>query len=302
MTEKRKLLKMGKGKYPPRHWAIVGPPLSGKSTFAAQMTGPLLIIDADGRFREILWQSGLQNVFSLFDGNETWANTNPDKIYQAMSEIFPGPRVGTVVVDSLTSIIAPLVTQAYRKAAAREVKNRIAGYADKATAMRLLQGAVNLPGADTLWIYHKYGAKDEKAADIVRKSIPDTELVRLEMSLNMELEIVQQNGKRGIKVVSARHGKWGFTLWDEVGNWIGMPKRIEAAVYQEGVSEGPPDVFASPQKAQAWAIEKGAFEVIAHAKNAYDKLKAEKQPKSASEMSELWRSDVARRLKESCSE
>jgi len=288
---------MTKGKYPPRHWAIVGPPRSGKSTFAAQMRQPLLVIDSDGRFKEILWQAET-DAYRLFEDGDAWCNTNPDEIYKAMVDIFPGPEVGTVVVDSLTAIITPLVTRAYRQAANKEVKNKIAGYAQKATAMRLLQGAVNLPGADTLWVYHQYQAKDDQAADVIRKSIPDTELVRLEMSLNMELQIVQNGDKRGIKIVSARFGKWGFVLWDETGNWTRMPERIEAAVYAEGVTDGPPELFASPQKAQAWAVEQGAFTEIAHARNAYEKLKSEKIPKSAREMSDLWKEDVARRLAE----
>ena len=31
---------------PPRHWALVGHPGSGKSTFAAVMDAPLLVVDA----------------------------------------------------------------------------------------------------------------------------------------------------------------------------------------------------------------------------------------------------------------
>ena len=46
--------KMTKQLYPSRLWALVGNPGSGKSTFATQMTGPILVVDADHRFDEVL--------------------------------------------------------------------------------------------------------------------------------------------------------------------------------------------------------------------------------------------------------
>lgn len=46
--------KMTPAQYPPRLWALVGRPESGKSTFAAQMRVPLLAIDADHRFAEVV--------------------------------------------------------------------------------------------------------------------------------------------------------------------------------------------------------------------------------------------------------
>ena len=39
--------KMTKPEYPPRLWALVGYPGSGKSTFATQMRAPILVIDAE---------------------------------------------------------------------------------------------------------------------------------------------------------------------------------------------------------------------------------------------------------------
>jgi hypothetical protein len=41
-------------KYPPRLWSLVRSPGSCKSTFATQMRGPILIVDADHRFEEVL--------------------------------------------------------------------------------------------------------------------------------------------------------------------------------------------------------------------------------------------------------
>lgn len=51
--------------------------------------------------------------------------------------------------------------------------------------------------------------------------------------------------------------------------------------------------FASAEAAIAWGYDQGAFKAKAHAKNAYAKLKEEKQPTNAAEMAELWRAEVA---------
>jgi adenylylsulfate kinase-like enzyme len=48
------IYEMVKPQYPPRLWTLAGFPGSGKSTFAAQMRPPLLAIDADRRFSEVL--------------------------------------------------------------------------------------------------------------------------------------------------------------------------------------------------------------------------------------------------------
>ncbi len=56
--------------YPPRQWAIVGDPGSGKSTFASQMAGPILVVDADHRFEEVA-RLATGDVFTLDDaGND----------------------------------------------------------------------------------------------------------------------------------------------------------------------------------------------------------------------------------------
>lgn len=55
---------MSKTQYPPRQWALVGSPGAGKSTFAAQMAGPLLVVDADHRFAEVA-RLAMDEVFEL---------------------------------------------------------------------------------------------------------------------------------------------------------------------------------------------------------------------------------------------
>lgn len=293
--------KMIPAQYPSRLWALVGRPGSGKSTFAAQMRAPILAIDADHRFAEVLYLVD-GDVYELSD--EPTDNVNPNAIARLLAENMPGSDVVTIVVDSLTSIITPLVVQAMADKAAGRVKNLAAAFRQKALAMRQLQDAVTRWGCDVLWIYHLLDARDEKAKAVVRATISQTELARLVRSINLQLEIVQEEGsRRGIKVSWARRGRSGMTLWDNTGKWVGMPEAIEKAVYaglsqadQERIEQTAPAVFPNPETAIAWGFEQGAFEALQHARNAYNKLKRERKPKNAREMAGLWTADVQARL------
>lgn len=287
--------------YPPRLWALVGYPGSGKSTFAAQMRGPILAIDADHRFTEVLHLA--KDVLALSENSSD--QTDADRITAILNAHMPGAHVGTIVVDSLTAIIAPLVTQAIVDKDAGREKNLYAAFRAKALAMRQLQDAVTRWGTDVLWIYHLNDAKDAKGNDVTKATVSATELVRLTRSINVQLKIVtdEKKNKRGIKVVWARRGRDGMTIWDDSGTWDGMPAKLEAAMY-DGMSEddqarkenAKPEVFASPEIAVAWAMEQGAFDEIIHARNAYDKIKRDHQPKTAREMAAYWIEDVQSRL------
>lgn len=293
--------RMTKAKYPRRHWALVGHPSAGKSTFATQMRGPLLAIDADHRFGEVAHLAG--EVFAL---SETPAdNINPRAIHALLQANMAGTSIGTVVVDSLTSIMAPIVTEAQLSNAAGENTNRVAAFTGKALAMRLLQDAVTAYGTDTLWIWHLRDRRDEKANLGTTPSISAVELARLRRSLNLELTIVGEGNRRGVRVSWARRGRSGLTLWDESGHWADMPARIEAAVYdglsvaqQDEIERKTPQAFSGPADAVAWGFAQGAFDDAVHAQNAYDKLKGEQKPATAAAMWGLWIADVLLRLEE----
>jgi len=293
--------KMTKTKYPPRLWAMVGYAGSGKSTFATQMRGPLLVVDADHRFTEVLDLAGDRDVYELSD--VATDNTDPDRVAAILAGNMPDSDVATIVVDSLTAIITPLVVQAMVDKDAGREKNLAAAFRTKALAMRQLQDAVTRWGTDCLWIYHLMNARDAKGKALTRATVSQTELARLTRSINMQLELVQDGDQRGVKVVWARRSRSGMTLWDDTGMWDGMPEKIEEAVYsglteadQEGIENGIPEVFPNPETAIAWGFERGAFKALQHARNAYEKLKREAQPKSAEEMARLWVADVQARL------
>ena len=293
--------KMTKTKYPPRQWALVGHPGSGKSTFSAQMQKPILVIDADHRYQEVLHLA--KDAFTLSDNPAD--NVNPRAIHAELQANMGGAGVRTILVDSLTSIMAPIVTEAQLVNAAGESKNKMAPFADKALAMRLLQDAVTAYGTDTLWIWHLRDGRDGSANKQTVASISAVELARLRRSLNLELTIVEDGNKRGVKVTWARRGRSGLTLWDDSGAWVGMPERIEAAVYdglsqaeQEAIERQAPTVFSGPADAIAWGYGQGCFDDAVHSANAYEKLKTERKPATAAAMWALWVEDVRRRQTE----
>lgn len=295
--------KMQKQKYSPRLWGLVGYPGAGKSTFATQMKTPLVVVDADQRFSE---------VFPLVNGDVyrvsevPHENTDPHAIVRNLDANMPALYAhGTIVIDSLTAILAPRVVAAMVAKERGEVKSLGAAFKDKALAMRELQDGVTRWGCDALWIFHLHDARDDKGNAQTKATVSALELVRLTRSINMQLQVVQDGTKRGIKVAWCRSGRDGMTLWDESGKWIGMPERIEAAAY-DGLSSAAmerketsaPEMFPSPEVAIAWGIDQGAFENEAHARNAYDKIKCEQNPQNARHMASLWCADVQRRIAE----
>jgi len=293
--------KMTAAKYPPRLWGLVGYPGSGKSTFAAAMRAPMLAIDADHRFAEVV-KLVEGDVYELSD--QAADNTNADRVAAILAKQMPGSDVATIVIDSLTAIITPLVVQAIVDKDAGREKNLWAAFRDKALAMRQLQDAVTKWGTDCLWIYHLNDARDAKGEALVKATVSQTELARLTRSINMQLEMVRdKGGKCGVKVVWARRGRSGLIVWDDTGCWRGMPGKIEAACYdgltqadQDGIEGATPDVFPNAETAIAWAIDRKAFDNLPHARNAYEKLKREKKPASAREMAAMWVADVQARL------
>lgn len=285
--------KMEAPKFPPRQWAIYGDASSGKSHFAAQMKGPALVIDADARFTEQL-RNAVGEIYQLSDKHED--NTDPNQIVALLKSNLPGSGVRTIVVDSLTAIMRPIINQGLVDA--ETAKNKISVWRDKALAMSRMQDAVSSSGCDSLWIWHTHTSRNGQAAEVRRASIPDTEIQRLRRSLNAILRLdATPAGRRTVTIEWARNGKSGLVLADEAGGWRGMPERIEQAMYSEGVreNEGTPTTFANPAMAIAWGYEQGCFRDVRHAQHAYEKCKREAQPKTAAEMRDAWVTEVQER-------
>lgn len=292
--------KLTQSTYPRRQWSMVGDPGAGKSTFAAQMQGPLLTIDADHRFGEVAALSA-GDVFTL--SNDPEDHVDAERIAHMLKANMHGSGVRTIIVDSLTAIITPLMTQAVMENDAGQHKNRVAAFKGKALALRLLQDTITGWGVDTLWIYHTRSGRDGQARPVISTTISTVELARLRRSLNMALRVeIADDGRRGITVDWARRGRYPLTLWDETGTFKEMPGRIEAAVYdglsladQNRIEQATPTAFSGPDDAVAWGFEQGCFRDAVHAQNAYDLLKREHNPQTAADMWALWIADVQAR-------
>ena len=285
--------------YPPRQWAILGDPGSGKSTFASQMAGPILVVDADHRFQEVarLAQSEVFTVETV--GNEAEA------IAAELRANMEGSGIRTIVVDSLTAIVSPLITRAVMDNDAGVNRNKVAAFKAKALAVRLLQDAITAWGTDTLWIYHTRQGRDAGARLVESTSISAAELARLRRSLNMTLHVEAHHGRHLVTVEWARRGRYPITLEDESGCWRSMPERIEAAVYdglseaeQEAIKSATPTSFHSKEEAIAWMWESGVCRDAQHAANLYDKLKKENDPQTAPEMWKIVIAEIVRRKAE----
>ncbi len=292
---------MTKQKYPVRHWSIVGYPGSGKSTFAARMHGPKLIIDADHRFQEVL-ELNNDTVYQLSDSKSD--NVDPDRISKQMSDNMPGSDIKTIVVDSLTAIITPITIKALIDKDKGRTKNLMSGFKDKALAMRQLIDAVTRWGTDCLWIYHLHDARDARANEVTTTTISDTETARLLRCINVQLELIETDNKRGVKILWARQGKFGMTLYDDTGNWQGMPEKIESAVYdgltekqQQQIKNKQEIIFTSPQHAQSYAVDKGAYANVDEARQAYGMIKEHFKPDTAKAMSHYWMAEIRNRIK-----
>ncbi len=292
--------KMERPKYPPRLWSLVGYPGSGKSSFAAQMNGPMVVVDADQRFTEVM-EKAQGDVFQLSDNKAD--NVEPELITKHLLNNMPGSGVKTIIVDSLTAIITPLVVKAMLDNENGKNRNKMSAFRTKALAMRQLQDSITRWGSDVLWIYHNQDSRDGKANAVTRATISQTELARLTRSINLQLEIVQDGERRGIRVQWARRGRAGMVLWDDTGDWTGMPATIEAAVYdglskaeQDAIEKANPDYFPNPETAISWAMDKGAVGNIAEGQRLYTQVKEESKPKSAREMAAFWVEAVTSRL------
>lgn len=288
--------KMIKPQYPPRHWSLVGYPGSGKSTFASQMRGPKVVIDADHRFTEVLDLTE-DDVFALSEHPED--NVEPDRIAQCLYENMPGSGVKTIIVDSLTAIITPIVVRVMLDKDKGRQRNLMAGMKEKAMAMRQLQDAVSRWGTDCLWIYHLQDSRDGKAKEVTRSTVSETELARLTRSINVQLKIVQQGARRGVEVLWARAGRSGLVIWDDTGCWRGIPEKIEAALYdgltakeKEEIEANTPEVFPNAETAISWGYEQGGFANVEESRRAYEHIKDVQRPQTAQEMASIWVTEV----------
>jgi type II secretory pathway component PulJ len=294
-------------KLPPRRWALVGPPDSGKTTFLNALRQPTLIIDADGRRHEQTHRQkrGALKNLQLFELSPLdQDHRSPQRIQDLLNENMPDmdEPIGTIAIDSVTSYISPSVIRAVldNDDAAHD-EDKVRAYADKANRMKLLQDVVTGWGTDVVFIWHAERGHDGTDT-VIRESLSSTERERLFRSLNAVLQFVVEGGRHGVYVQWSREGRSSTShiFWDEQGEWMGVPERVEEFIYNggQGDASGPaePDgrgfPFDSARQAQSWAVERRAFRDQSAAQAAYERLRAQVKPTNKEEMFTSWQRHV----------
>ena len=197
-------------------------------TFAMQIRGPLLCIDADHRADEVA-RLAAAGVYQLSDRPAD--NVAAEAIADCLRANMAGSDIKTILVDSLTAIMAPLVTAAILDNEAGRNKNRMTGFKDKALAMRLCRTA-SAPGApmcSTSTTCRAAATPTPRRSPRRPSAAPSSPACNAASTSSSGLSI--REGQAGIHVDWARRGRADLTLWDDTGIWKGMPEKIEQAIY-----------------------------------------------------------------------
>lgn len=218
----------------PRHWGLHGRPNMGKSTFLAALRGPLLVIDADHRIREIMALCADRGVDLYRISDKEYEHIDPlmiARIIEQERRALSG-TIGTVVVDSITAILSPYVTAAMEENRRGVNKNKAAAFAAKANVIRLIQDAVTSLGADTIYIWHTEDNRDQNGQKSTRQTMPETERKRIMRSLNAVMEIGCDSSKtRFARIIWSRSGYGtGTVITDTEGFWHGVPEKLDEAL------------------------------------------------------------------------
>ena len=288
-----------------RMWALIGPANSGKSTFVAAMKDPVVVIDPDGRFNDVaeMMTAAGQEAYSLSD--KPADHHDPLAIQKALEKNMPKADVGTIALDSMTSLLHPLVTRIMMEIEKGMHKNKAAAWRPKAELVRLITHSMAKWGTDVVYIYHEEDHRDNRGQAETRRTVSELEESRMLMNLTARVRLDQDKDGRYAEVIWSRTGRTG-QVRDTEGMWNGVPEEIDALVWEnlteteQAIADGdaPPETFSDPQAAITWGFAQGPFKDMQHAKNAYNKVKEEQKPKNALDMRDAWVADVERRVKE----
>lgn len=250
----------------------------GKSTLLSQWVkdGKMgVIVDADGRFDEVITETS--NFVPL--SNKQYEMIDAKTIHDMLHKNMPNDDVGLIAIDSVTAIFEPIILGIQRQM--EEKKNYSArNYKEKADAMKFLVAGVTPWGCDHVWVYHYRERSDVNGNVETTTTITDLELSRLWRNINLKTEIIKDgNGKRGLRILSARGGRSGFVIWDESGNWKNIRQRVETEVWG-GLSKDDQQqliddavLFSGVDEAIRWGMDSGVFKDEQHALNSYNGMK-----------------------------
>lgn len=219
----------------PRHWALVGNFLVGKSTFLTAMSKRILIVDTEGRGREM---EGVNNCEVFFP--DVVDRQDPLDISQTIRRHAQDIRdagIQLIAIDSLTPVYKRMAAEALAKNDRKINKNRSSAFVDKANAIRLFQDAAVSLGTDVAMIWHYETGRDGNGKEIVNQTISDMERKKLARSLNGIIELGVNKGVRVARIIWSRAGGnslRGVEIVDTEGFWKGVPDKIDHLFAEAG--------------------------------------------------------------------
>lgn len=258
-----------------RHWALSSHgALKGKTTFiASNCRAPIVVVDTDGRF---------DAVEALVNGEVFYPSQviDPLTLAEELMEFCAGGKIKSIAFDSLTKLYSIHARMAYmRNMAGGSNKNRAAEMVHKANAMTIARDMAML-GTDMYYSWHTMEGVDGQGKSEIRAMISDVERSRLQTSINATLEFIEEGGRYGVRVATARDfggrpANIGFTYWDEPGNyWRGAADRLEELIYTS---------FSGKDEAIRWTARELGIE-IDEAGGVYEYVKDAANPKDTSSM------------------
>jgi hypothetical protein len=264
--------------YPNRKVVLIGPTRVGKTTFVtASAKPPLYVIDADRNFGGFEPAVKGQVIYP----KDATGYIDPLAIYDQAEAAVMGMKIGAIVVDSVTPIYSTHARRAHMQNRRGLNKNKAAAMIDKADAIATLTNIASF-GTEMWYLWHETTGIDGAGASITKETISPTERDRLFRAVNIVLKLSVVNG-RYTAYVDPQTRAWGNrkpnTGWSytdpEDNYWAGAMDFIERMVYTS---------FTGPDEAQRWLKRELGLTDLAEAKDFYDHIKSQEQPKRPSEM------------------
>lgn len=256
--------------------ALYAPAQAGKTLLASKLPGSKLVFDADGRFME---QASADD--EIYFAYETPAEMmHIPNITKAVADLVPDSDVQNIIIDTITMPFQQLLDDA-------EAMGSVNGNRHKASVMKALRRELFAHKRNVIVIYHTHTAGDGKGNTTSdKKTISANELARFDMSVNLTLKVVieQGSGRRGVTIEKNRFGHSGITVWDDTGSWEGFWEKLQIEAYKgltwadmNRIAASIPTSFVDEPAAWAWATEQGCFKDVAHARNAFAKMLRENE-------------------------
>ena len=238
------------------HILLIGRAGEGKSTYATKMSPEFAILDFDRRWPEMRDVSGVSHIYN-------GAVLEVVKRVEADRKAGKLSKVGTIVVDSGSSVLDPMQSLGRLQVSAGEVKNANDVHRIKADTMRALRGVMQPFNASSLWIFH---IEDSGMSGKVsqRTTISKMEVERMKHNLNIILVMGSDAKGRFVRI------EWTRFSPDAIGHmvrdthkWEGVPQMVHEFVREYRSEMGYNGSAYSPEWLLEFLKKKGqAFESI----------------------------------------